>query len=101
RSYAVFLDGSRVIAVEEDPTEVKNDLCGMGHYFFQPDIFDYIRKTAISERSGELEITDTLQTMINSGVDLRAVKFNGTYVNINSPQDMQDAENALNKRSDT
>jgi len=38
--------------------------------------------------------------MIDSGVDLRAVKFNGTYVNINSPQDMQDAENALKKESD-
>jgi len=100
RSYAVFLDGSSVVSVEEDPIEVKNDLCGMGHYFFQPDIFDYIRKTAISKRSGELEITDTLQTMIDSGVDLRAVKFNGTYVNINSPQDMQDAENALKKESD-
>jgi glucose-1-phosphate thymidylyltransferase len=95
RSYAVFLDGTKVINVEEDPIEVKNDLCGMGHYFFQADIFDYIRKTKISKRSGELEITDTLQTIIDSGRELHAVTFNGTYANINTPQDMAYAEKAL------
>lgn len=95
RSYAVFVEGRKVTYVEEDPITVKNDLCGMGHYFFQPDVMDYIRQTPVSAKSGELEITDTLQTMINAGVDLRPVYLDGKYVNINTPEDLQDLENYL------
>lgn len=95
RNYAVFTDVGRVIAVEEKPQQAKNDLCGMGFYFFQPDVFSYIRKTAPSTRSNQLEITDVLQTMVDSGVDLRAVMFNGTYVNVGTLDDLDTVAAAL------
>jgi glucose-1-phosphate thymidylyltransferase len=88
RNYAVFTEGERVVRVEEKPQQVANDLCGMGFYFFQPDVFGHIRATRPSARTGELEITDVLQTMVDRGVDLRAALFDGTYVNVNTPDDL-------------
>jgi dTDP-glucose pyrophosphorylase len=99
RNYAVFTEGDRVIAVEEKPDQIKNDLCGMGFYFFQPDVFDYVRKTAPSKRTNNHEITDVLQTMVECGVDLRAVMFNGTYVNINTQDDLVTVDAALTAAS--
>ena len=88
RNYAVEILGDRVVAVEEKPVVVRNDLCGMGFYFFQPDVFAHIGRTAPSRRTGELEITDVLQTIAEAGVNLRAVMFDGTYVNVNTPGEL-------------
>ena len=88
RNYAVEILGDRVVAVEEKPVVVRNDLCGMGFYFFQPDVFAHIGRTAPSRRTDELEITDVLQTIAEAGVNLRAVMFDGTYVNVNTPGEL-------------
>ena len=94
RNYAVEVDGSSVTRVEEKPAAVPNDLCGTGYYFFEPDVFDAIRATPLSARSGEHEITDVLQTLIGTGAGLRAVWFDGVYININTPEDLAAAEAA-------
>lgn len=88
RNYSVHVENGRVLGVEEKPGEVTNDLCGTGFYFFQPDVFDYIRKTGPSPRSHEREITDVLQTIVAHGVELRAIPFAGIYVNVNTPADL-------------
>lgn len=90
RNYSVLVEGSKVLGVEEKPQEVRNDLCGMGFYFFQPDVFDYIRKTGPSARTQEREITDVLQTIIDDGRDLSALMFDGAYVNVNTLEDIAD-----------
>ena len=95
RNYAVTLDGDRVVGVVEKPQEVTNDLCGMGFYFFQPDVFDHIRRTAPSKRTNELEITDVLQTIIDSGTALRAVLFDGIYINVNTPAELDAVARAM------
>ena len=89
RNYAVTLDERRVTGLEEKPLEPPNALCGLGFYFFQPAVFDYVRMTAPSSRSGEIEITDVLQTMVDQGVDLRAVMLDGAYVNVNKAEDLE------------
>jgi dTDP-glucose pyrophosphorylase len=88
RNYSVEVDGERVVRVVEKPVAVPNDLCGTGFYFFQPDIFDAIHATPPSARSGEHEITDVLQTLVDSGPGLRPLWFDGTYININTPADL-------------
>jgi len=77
--------------VVEKPTDVPNDLCGTGYYFFEPDVFDAIRATPPSPRSNEQEITDVLQTLIGAQ-GLRALWFDGTYININTPADLAAVE---------
>lgn len=95
RNYAVETEGSRVVRVVEKPEHVPNDLCGTGFYFFQRGIFDAIRATPVSVRSGEHEITDVLQTLVDGGSGLAAVWFDGAYVNINTPADLALVEDAL------
>ena len=45
--------------------------------------------TATTPFGTAYEITDVLQTMIDSGVDLRAIDLTGTYVNVNVPDDLE------------
>ena len=93
RNYSVEVEGERVVRVEEKPVQVPNDLCGTGFYFFQPGVFDAIRATPASARTGEHEITDVLRTLAN-GEGLRALWFDGTYININTPEDLLAVEAA-------
>ena len=95
RNYAVLTDGPRVTAVEEKPGVAPSDLCGMGFYFFQPGIFDHIRQTSPSERSGELEITDVLATLVAAGEPLHALLLDGIYINLTTPDDLPLIEQAL------
>jgi len=97
RNYAVFSEAGRVTEVEEKPQVIRNHDCGMGFYFLQPDIFDYIPKTAPSARTGELEITDVLQTLVDHDVDLKAVMLEGNYVNVTTPDDLALVAEALDR----
>ena len=47
-----------------------------------------IRATPPSPRTGDHEITDVLQTLVDSGPGLRSLWFDGTYININTPADL-------------
>lgn len=72
-------------------------LCGMGTYFFDKRVFDYIRKTPSSTLRNEVEITDTIQLMIDSGEKVSPFFFNGEYLNITYPEDIQKAEELLSE----
>lgn len=94
RSFSVELvDGSpsRIARVVEKPTTLPNRLCGMGYYSFDRRVFDYIRATPRSPLRNEIEITDTLQRMIDGGEELRAFMFDGHYLNVTYPEDLESA----------
>lgn len=95
RNYGVVADNAIVTSVEEKPNVAPSDLCGMGFYFFQPDIFDHIRLTRPSVRTGEVEITDALSTLISRGKTLHALMLDGAYVNVTEPSDLRLMEQAL------
>lgn len=62
--------GDRVRRIREKPDDPKPSLANSGIYVFEPGVFDYIGRTKRSPR-GEYEITDTLQMMIDDGLDVR------------------------------
>lgn len=97
RSYSVEIEGDHITKVVEKPKELVNDLCGMGYYFFNKKVFDYIRKTPPSKLRGETEITDTLQLMIDKGEKLCPVNFSGDYLNITYKEDIEKAENIISE----
>jgi len=72
-------------------------LCGMGTYFFDGRVFDYIRRTAPSLLRNEVEITDTIQLMIDSGEKVSPFFFNGEYLNITYPEDIKKAKDVLSE----
>ena len=87
KNYLVKVRGNKVERVIEKPLEgILNGLCGMGVYFFDKVVFDYIRTYPY------LDITDILQKMIDMGEEITPVYFEGRYVNVTTPKDLRTAE---------
>jgi bifunctional UDP-N-acetylglucosamine pyrophosphorylase/glucosamine-1-phosphate N-acetyltransferase len=95
QGYSVEAEGPFVKKVVEKPKILTNDFCGMGFYFFRRKLFDYIRKTSPSPLRNEVEITDVIQKMIDSGERINAAWFEGDYVNINFPSDIEKTKEFL------
>ena len=92
-NYSIELNNdNNVCKVLEKPTHIVNNLCGMGIYLFHRRVFKYIKKTKPSTLRNEIEITDVIQNMINAGELITPAFFNGHYVNITYPEDIQKAE---------
>ncbi|MFP3871311.1 MAG: sugar phosphate nucleotidyltransferase [Candidatus Aenigmatarchaeota archaeon] len=91
QNYSVEIEEESIVGVVEKPTELVNDLCGMGVYLFHKKLFDYIEKTPPSDRTDQVEITDVIQTMVDHGEDIKPLRFDGTYINVNTPKDLRRA----------
>ncbi len=89
QNYSVELEDGSISKVVEKPTNLVNDLCGMGVYLFQKKLFDYIPMTPPSEVSNNVEITDVIQTMVDHDEDIKPLFFEGTYINVNTPEDLK------------
>ena len=88
-SYTVKLASNFVHRVKEKPKRVYNKLCGLGFYFFDKRIFNYIRKTPSSKLRGEIELTDVIQNMINGKEKISPILFKGDYININTENELK------------
>ncbi len=91
RSYSVEHDGLHIKKVVEKPRVIPNKLCGMGFYFFNKKIFEYIEKM----KGKTDEITGIIQAMIDGGEKITPVFFNGNYLNITYPNDLERAKEVL------
>jgi glucose-1-phosphate thymidylyltransferase len=67
---AELVDG-RVARVVEKPSQPTSDLAVIGVYMFDPHVFEAVQQLRPSAR-GELEITDTIQYLIDKGLSVQA-----------------------------
>lgn len=95
QSYSVKIEKGLIAKVKEKPKRLINNLCGMGFYFFDRKVFDYIEKTRPSSLRNEIEITDVIQNMINAGEKISPIFFKGNYLNITYTDDLKRAEEIL------
>jgi dTDP-glucose pyrophosphorylase len=95
RSYSVEIENGKVVKVVEKPKIIINNLCGMGFYFFDRTVFEYIKITPPSPIRNEIEITDVIQKMIDGGKIIKPVFFDGFYINITYRDDIFLAEKKL------
>jgi NDP-sugar pyrophosphorylase family protein len=89
RNFTVYLDGdSRITAVREKPEKVDTDLKGCGIYLFGEGLFEAIKRTPKNGKRGELELTSSIQVMIDSGASILAGEGVRGDVNITDPVDL-------------
>jgi glucose-1-phosphate thymidylyltransferase len=88
------LDGERVARLVEKPENPQSDLALVGVYMFTPAIFEAARAIEPSWRD-ELEITDAIQRLIDSGLTVDPHIVRGWWKDTGQVQDMLDANRLI------
>jgi len=96
---AVSIEDGVVKNIEEKSPKPSGSLVNAGIYVFDKKIFDFIKKTPISER-GEYEITKTLELMIKDGVSIEPFELK-QWVSVSYPWNILDANRVLLDRTGT
>ena len=88
RPYGIAeVENGHVLRLVEKPQEPKSNLCLAGIYFFQPSIFYAIANIKPSYR-GELEITDSVDFLIQQKKTVEYYVIKGWWFDIGTPENM-------------
>jgi hypothetical protein len=102
RNYAVRLEGEgaaqRIVDLEEKPAHPTARLIGCGTWIFTPEIFERIRATPESPRSGRVELTDVIAGAARAGRPVLPFFLEGDYVNVNTLEDYNHASYVVRSR---
>ncbi len=77
-----------LVQIQEKPAQPFNDLKPCGLYFFTAAIFDAIAETPPSALRGEVELTDALQRLVDSGYRVGRADAVRWDRNLNTPEDL-------------
>ena len=86
---AECVDGC-VTRLEEKPKHPKSNLAVTGIYMFDRHVFDAVNNIKPSAR-GELEITETIQYLIDKGLNVHAHHLTGWWIDTGKMEDMLEA----------
>ncbi len=84
------LQGEQVVKVVEKPKTPPSNLAVIGIYFFDQDVFKAVNSIQPSAR-GELEITDTIQWLIDNAREVRADSVRGYWIDTGKMADILEA----------
>ncbi|CAD7770390.1 UTP--glucose-1-phosphate uridylyltransferase AglF [Candidatus Methanoperedenaceae archaeon GB50] len=100
KTYTLVEDGEhRIYRLIEKPRKALNDLMGTGNCIFKNEILSYIGRTPINQERGEKELPDLIQCAIDEGNVVKSCLICDNYFNVNSDDDLREAENCLNYRT--
>jgi UDP-N-acetylglucosamine diphosphorylase / glucose-1-phosphate thymidylyltransferase / UDP-N-acetylgalactosamine diphosphorylase / glucosamine-1-phosphate N-acetyltransferase / galactosamine-1-phosphate N-acetyltransferase len=83
----------KMLRIVEKPKVAPSNMINAGLFVFNPDVFDYIRRTEKSPR-GEYEITDTLN-MMAAKIDINIHRLRGPWMDVGRPWDLLKANEIL------
>lgn len=90
---AIVEDG-RVKRLVEKPKQFISDLAVIGIYMFDHNVFEAVNAIKPSAR-GELEITETIQYLIDHGYEVRSHLLTGWWIDTGKMQDILDANRLI------
>jgi len=90
----IFDKNGNIAKVIEKPKEHISDWALIGIYVFNEKVFDIIHKIKPSWR-GELEITDTIQMLLNEGARVNVQKVQGWWKDTGKPEDLLEANQLI------
>lgn len=86
----IEIDGDQVIKIVEKPEKPSTNLANLGMYIMPEEIFDAISITTLSKR-GEIEITDSIQILIDRGKKFTFLKTDSFWMDIGRISDYDKA----------
>jgi NDP-sugar pyrophosphorylase family protein len=87
KNYSVEIRDGRIVSLVEKPETIINDYVGCGTYLFSPKIFDFLKSTPKSKKTGLVELTDVIDKLSRQD-GVFPFFLDGNYVNVNSPEDL-------------
>jgi len=91
------IKGGRLVAVKEKVEEEKPGFVNAGVYLFPKQVFEWIRKTPLSPRK-EYEITDTIQMVINQGLQFKVYELKDFWTDIAYQTDIEKARSFIKRK---
>ena len=100
KTYAIICgDDDTIHRLIEKPPNPMNNTMGTGNCVFSNCIFEYIERTPINQQRGEKELPDLIQCAIDDGQPVKAFFIGSRYVNVNTPDEIGQAEEALGRNA--
>jgi glucose-1-phosphate thymidylyltransferase len=94
-SYGVVeMDGDRIVSIVEKPPTPKSNLALIGVYLFSPSIHPIIENLKPSRR-GELEITDAIWKLHETGRPIAVRRVQGWWKDTGRPEDLLEANDRV------
>ncbi|MDA8078236.1 MAG: nucleotidyltransferase family protein [Nitrospiraceae bacterium] len=96
RTYTLIHSSKNVVfRLIEKPRNPLNNFMGTGNCIFNSGIFNYVDVTPIHHERREKELPDLIQCAIDDGKVVRSFVICDRYTNINSKEDISQAEGLL------
>lgn len=89
KNYTVTLSGNRITDMHEKPQVVSGNLMGTGTYLLLPPLLQRLQAAFAGDVShGPRDWTSFLASLCREGADIRGLVLSGSYVNVNSRDDL-------------